>query len=305
MNRPTIKQLSYFLALVEHEHFGRAAAASFVSQSAFSVAIRELESLLGVGLVDRTNRQVTITAVGREIAVQARLVMQDLDALVHMAQGQQQPLSGPLRLGVIPTIAPFLLPAMLPKLRRAFPKLALFLREDMTEALHEQLLAGELDLLLLALPYELRNVEILPLFKDPFRLAYREGTQRVDPDNYRFNRLNAASVLLLEDGHCLRDHAIDACRIRNTETVSPFAASSLLTLIEMVDADLGITYLPAMARGSALLAGTRVKTASLSNRSYREIGLVWRRGSARQEEFATLGEFIGGFKGLSADGGQA
>jgi LysR family hydrogen peroxide-inducible transcriptional activator len=303
--RPTIKQLSYFLALVEHEHFGKAAAASFVSQSAFSVAIRELENLLGVGLVDRTNRQVTITAVGQDIATQARLVLQDVDALVRIAQGQQDPLTGPLRLGVIPTIAPFLLPAMLPKLRRAYPRLQVFLREGLTQQLHGKLLAGDLDLLLIALPYELRNVEALPLFRDPFLLAYRQGTQRVDPENYRFNRLNASSVLLLEEGHCLRDHAIDACRIRNRETVSPFAASSLLTLIEMVDADLGITFLPAMARGSALLAGTRVKTASLSRRSYREIGLVWRRGSGRREEFTSLGRFMETFKGLSAADGQA
>ncbi len=296
---PTIRQLRYFLALVEQQHFGRAAAACFVSQSAFSVAIKDLETILSAGLVDRTNRQVTITATGQEIATQARLVLQDLDALVQAARGQQQPLTGPLRLGVIPTIAPFLLPALLPKLRRAYPQLQLFLREGLTEELHQRLLQGDLDLILIALPYELRNVQTMPLFRDPFRLAYRQGTKLVDPQRYRFNRLNAASVLLLEEGHCLREHAIDACRIRNTETVSPFAASSLLTLIEMVDADLGITYLPAMAQGSALLAGTRVKTAPLSNRSFREVGLAWRRGSARDEEFSALGEFIRGFQGPS------
>jgi LysR family hydrogen peroxide-inducible transcriptional activator len=142
----------------------------------------------------------------------------------------------------------------------------------------------------------MRNVETLALFRDYFQLAYRAGTRLVDPENYRFNRLNAASVLLLEEGHCLREHAIDACRIRNTQTVSPFAASSLLTLVEMVDADLGITYLPEMASGSALLAGTGVKTTPLSNRSYRNIGLAWRRGSGRGEEFASLGEFIRSFQ---------
>ena len=297
---PTIKHLSYFLALTEHEHFGRAAAASFVSQSAFSVAIKDLETLLGADLVDRTNRQVTITAMGRDIATQARLVMQDLDALMQTAKGQQQPLSGPLRLGVIPTIAPFLLPRLLPALRRKFPKLQLFLREGLTEDLRGRLADGDLDLVLIALPYEMRNVETLPLFRDHFHLAYREGTELVDPENYRFNRLNASSVLLLEEGHCLREHTIEACRIRSTEAVSPFAASSLLTLVEMVDADLGITYLPEMASGSALLSGTRVKTTPLSGRSFRHIGLGWRRGSSRAEEFADLGEFISNFHGRSS-----
>jgi LysR family hydrogen peroxide-inducible transcriptional activator len=141
----------------------------------------------------------------------------------------------------------------------------------------------------------MRNVETLVLFRDPFELAYCEGTELVDPDNYRFNRLNAASVLLLEEGHCLRDHAIEACRIRSTEAVSPFAASSLLTLVEMVDADLGITYLPRLASGSALLSGTRVKTTPLTDRAYRDIGLGWRRGSSRADEFAALGEFIRSF----------
>ena len=292
MNLPTVKQLRYFTALVEEGHFGRAAAASFVSQSAFSAAIRQLETLLGTRLVDRTNRQVTITAVGQEVATQARLCLQDLETLVEIAQGQGEPLGGELRLGVIPTIAPFLLPRVLPKLRRAHPRLRLFLTEDQTERLHAKLLQGDLDVLLLALPYELRSTEVLPLFEDRFFLACCENTKLVDPENYRFSRIDSGSVLLLEDGHCLRDHAIDACRIRNTEKLSRFAASSLLTLIEMVDADLGITYLPEMADGSALLRNTRVRMVPLGERSHRKIGLVWRKGSERAEEFQMLGEFL-------------
>ncbi len=292
MNLPTVKQLRYFVALEEHQHFGKAAQACFVSQSAFSVAIRELESGLGVQLVDRTNRKVTVSQLGREVATQARLCIRDMEALVEVARGNREALAGPLRLGVIPTIAPFLLPRVLPALRKAHPRLQLLLREETTRRIYDQLMDGQLDLILLALPYELRNVELMPLFKDGFQLACRAGTKLVDPENYRFNRLNAESVLLLEDGHCLRDHAISACRIRKLDKISRFSASSLLTLVEMVDADLGITYLPEMAEGSSILSGTRVKTYPMRDDAYRDIGLAWRRGSGRTDEFRLLGEFI-------------
>ncbi|MDH3952954.1 MAG: LysR substrate-binding domain-containing protein, partial [Gammaproteobacteria bacterium] len=257
MKLPTVKQLRYFVALTETEHFGRAAEACFVSQSAFSNAIQELESLLEVQLVDRTNRSVTITAMGQQVATQARLCLRDVESLVEMARGQREPLTGELHLGVIPTIAPFLLPAALPKLRRNYPKLELYLHEDQSQRIYARLMDGELDLLLLALPYEMRGVDILPLFKDRFSLAYRHGTKRVDPDNYRFNRLDADSILLLEDGHCLRDHALAACKIRNTQKIRRIGASSVLTLVEMVDADLGITFLPELARDSLILKNTR------------------------------------------------
>lgn len=292
MALPTVRQLQYFIALAEHEHFGRAAGASHVSQSAFSVAIADLENLLGVGLVDRTNRQVTITATGREVAAQARLCLADLDQLVEIARGRREPLSGPLRLGVIPTIAPFLLPHALPGLRERFPALRVYLHEDTTARLHQRLLDGELDLLLIALPYELANVELMPLYRDRFRLAARADTEIVDPENYRFSQLPPDSVLLLEEGHCLRDQALEACRIRGSRKLNPFAASSLLTLIEMVDADLGITFLPEMAEDSAMLRSTKVRTYPLDDRSYREIALAWRRGSRQVEDFRTLGEYI-------------
>ena len=292
MRIPSTKQLQYFVALVETGHFGRAAEASFVSQSAFSNAIKELENTLDAQLVDRTNRQVTITAIGQQVATQARLVLRDIDELIELAGGGKQPLTGDLRLGVIPTIAPFLLPRVLPKLRRKYPELRLFLTEDETDRIHERLMEGELDALLLALPWELRGADVQTLFRDPFRLACREGTQRVDPENYRFNRLDADSILLLENGHCLRDHALAACRIRSMQKVQRFAASSLLTLIEMVDADLGITFLPAMAEGSALLRNTKVKLYPLAESSYRQIGLAWRKGSNRVDEFKMLGSFL-------------
>jgi LysR family hydrogen peroxide-inducible transcriptional activator len=292
MRTPTLKQLKYFIALTETEHFGRAASRCFVSQSAFSNAIQELEANLGTQLVDRTNRNVTITATGQEVAVQARLVIGDVESLVEIARGRSEPLTGQLRLGVIPTIAPFVLPDALPRLRKRFPKLELLLAEDQTERIYRRLMDGELDLLLLALPWQMQGVEELPLFKDEFCLACREGTDRVDPENYRYNRLDSDSILLLEDGHCLREHALAACRLRDTQKVRRFGASSLLTLIEMVDADLGITFLPEMARDSALLRNTSVKLWPLGERSYRTIGLVWRKGSRRSEEFRLLGTFL-------------
>ncbi len=289
---PTVKQLRYFAALAAQRHFRKAAEACFVSQSAFSVAIRDLETLLGMRLVDRTNRSVTITRVGQEVAAQARLCLRDIEDLVEVARAERAPLAGALRLGVIPTIAPFLLPRLLPRLRRAYPALKLYLQEDTTVRIHGALMEGDLDLLLLALPFELRNVEVLALFRDRFLLACRKATRLVDPKRLRFSRLDAGSVLLLEDGHCLRDHTLAACRLRNRDAVSRFSASSLLTLVEMVDADLGVTFLPEMAEGSALLRNTRVETYPVPGGGHREIGLVWRRGSARAMEFGRFGEFL-------------
>ena len=292
MRLPTIRQLQYFLALCDEQHFGHAAERCFVSQSAFSNAIQELESALNAQLVDRTNRSVTITAKGQEVATQARLVIRDVESLVEIAEGDAKPLCGELRLGVIPTIAPFMLPPVLPKIRKSHPDLELLLIEDQTQRIYDRLMSGELDVLLLALPWDMQGVEEHVLFRDRFCLAYRHGTGRVDPDNYRFNRLDADSVLLLEDGHCLRDHALAACKIRNTEKVRRFGASSLLTLVEMVDADLGITYLPEMARGSSLLKNTRVRLHDLADQSYRNVGLAWRKGSRRADEFRELGQLI-------------
>jgi LysR family hydrogen peroxide-inducible transcriptional activator len=290
---PTVKHLRYFVALAEHRHFGRAAAACCVSQSAFSLAIKELEGVLGVALVDRTKRRVTITATGQEVAVQAQRVLRDLEVLVQTADGAREPLAGPLRLGVIPTIAPFLLSKVLPALRERYPDLQLYLKEDVTERIHAELLTGSLDLLLIALPFELRNVVTMELFRDRFRLAARADTQHVDPQHYAFNRLHADSVLLLDDSHCLRGQAIAACRLKNLDKVNRFTATSLFTLLQMVESDLGITFLPEMAEDSALLKGTHIRTYPLREDSYRTIALAWRNGSAQGQAFRERGSFSG------------
>ena len=289
---PTLRQLQYFLALTRHGHFGRAADECNISQSAFSIAIRELESQLDLCLVDRTSKRVTITAIGQEIAALARNCLADAEELLEFARRESTPLARRIRLGVIPTIAPFLLPRLMPRVAETFPQMKLYLREDMTERLLAALAEGSLDALLLALPWETRHAEVLPLFRDPFRLACRRGSPLVATGRGRATRLAPESVLLLEDGHCLRDHALSACRLRQAEHLSRFAASSLLTLVQMVSADLGVTYLPAMAEGSSLLEGTDIETQALDARAYRDIGLGWREGSARSEEFRRLGELI-------------
>lgn len=292
MALPTLKQLRYFKALAEEQHFGRAAAKCFVSQSAFSNAIQELETILGVQLVYRTNRKVTITPEGREVATQAARCINSVEMLVDSVSGAREPLTGKLRLGAIPTIAPFLLPALLPKLRRAYPELELFLKEAQTAVLFDDLMNGEIDAAILALPFDLPGTTIHELFKDRFLLAYRDQTRKVDPANYRFANLEPESVMLLEDGHCMREHALDACKLRGTNKLNAFSASSLLSLVAMIDADMAVSYLPEMAAKSALLKNTKVKLKELSDRNYRMIGLVWHKDSNREQEFRLLGDFI-------------
>ena len=293
VNLPTVKQLRYLIALEKHLHFGKAAEACFVTQSAFSVAIKELETILNTSLVDRTNRSVVFTSTGKLVAQQARLAIFDLEGIVDIAKSYQEPLSGTLKMGIIPTIAPFLLPRILPVIRKKFPKLELYLKEEQTHHIHQLLLDGELDILLLALPMSLINTETVSIFDDPFKLAYRKGTKLIeDPENFSPSRVNKESILLLEDGHCLRDHAMSACNLSKKEKISKFSASSLYTLVQMVDSDLGITFVPQMAVDNGILKHTKVTTADLKDKSYREIGLAWRKSSVRKAEFNVLADTI-------------
>jgi LysR family hydrogen peroxide-inducible transcriptional activator len=292
VNLPTVKQLRYLVALEKHLHFGHAAEVCFVTQSAFSVAIKDLEQILNASLVDRTNRSVVFTSVGKLVAQQARLALFDIEGIVDIAKTAQQPLGGVLKMGVIPTIAPFLLPKILPKIRKKFPKLELYLKEEQTKSIHNLLLAGELDVLLLALPYDLNNTETVSIFNDPFKLVYRKGTKLIDVDNFSPNKLNNESILLLEDGHCLRDHTLSACNLSRKDKISKFSASSLYTLIQMVDSDLGVTFIPQMAIERGLLKNTKVQTKDLKENPYREIGLAWRKSSVKKPEFTLLAEAI-------------
>lgn len=291
---PTTKQLQFLVMLDECKHFGQAAKASHISQSAFSTAIKALENKLQVQLVDRTNKQVVFTEVGLSIVRQARLCLSELDGLIQLASGSQEPLSGKITLGVIPSIAPFVLPSFVPRVMHEHPNLQLYLREDKTHIVHEQLLAGKLDVILIALPFDLKGVETITLFDDPFLLAYHKhskwfqgGLERFDIDT-----LPKESLLLLDDGHCLRDHALEACQLRSLEQISRFAATSLQTLLQMVASDLGVTFIPEMAENSLMVKDSHISLLKLPKNIHRQIGLAWRKGSAREQEFRLLGESL-------------
>lgn len=290
---PTLKQLQYLVALQDHGHFGRAAEASFVTQSTLSAGLRELETLLGVVLVERTRRVVRFTPLGERIAAKARRVLCEADELVEMAKAAGRPLAGELRMGVIPTIAPFLLPRLLPSLRARYPELKLFLREETSPAACESLARGNVDCVLLALPYACGDVESAPLFDDPLYLAFPEGEPHNPPAIMPPSAIDGDRLLLLEDGHCLKDHALSACNRPELRADATMMGTSLHTLVQMVDNRLGVTMLPKMALDAGILTGTHVQARPLgSDNAYRRIALVWRRGSPRGKEFGLLAEAL-------------
>jgi LysR family transcriptional regulator, hydrogen peroxide-inducible genes activator len=292
-HRPTLRQLAHLVALADAGHFGRAAAASHVTQSTLSASIKELEETLQAPLVDRTRRKVVFTPLGLATAERARAILDDTDALVRATAAESEPLSGPLRMGVIPTIGPFLLPAILPKLRRAYPKLRLYLVEDLTERLVAQLHDGKLDVALLALPYDCGNVESRILFQDTFCVALPREHRLATTDTIKLRDLKAAGLLLLKEGHCLREHAMEACRLTDPRDVEPVEATSLHTLVQMVDNGLGVTLLPQLAIDAGILRGTRLAVAPLAGGDpARDIGLIWRKGTGRQGEFEVLADEI-------------
>jgi len=285
---PTIKQLQYLVALRRHGHFGKAAEACFVTQSTLSAGIRELENLLGLVLVERTRRVMRFTPLGSKIADKAVRVLREAEELADLAYVEGQPLQGELRMGVIPTIAPFLLPAMLPRLRSEWPNLKLFLREETSQSACDALHRGQLDCVLLALPYACGEVESAALFDDRLFVAFPRGEgpagQSIEPSGIDEDRL-----LLLEDGHCLKDHALAACNRPELRAEAAVMGTSLHTLVQMVDNGLGLTFIPEMAIKSGLLDNTRVDTRPLkAEHGFRRIALVWRRSSPREKEFRLL-----------------
>ena len=285
---PTIKQLQYLVALRQHGHFGKAAEACFVTQSTLSAGLRELETLLGITLVERTRRVVRFTPLGLKVADKAQRVLRESEELADLARSEGQPLTGELRMGVIPTIAPFLLPAMLPRLRQEWPSLKLFLREETSQSACDALHRGQLDCVLLAMPYACGDVEIADLFDDPLYVAFPKGeaprATEIDP-----SAIDESRLLLLEDGHCLKDHALSACNRPELRAEAMMMGTSLHTLVQMVDNGLGQTFVPAMAIESGILDGTGIVARRLrSHHNYRRIALAWRRSSPRDEEFQLL-----------------
>ncbi|WP_374764148.1 hydrogen peroxide-inducible genes activator [Yunchengibacter salinarum] len=288
---PTLKQLRYLTALHDSLHFGRAAKACHVTQSTLSAGLRELESLLDAELVERTRRTVMFTPLGEEVAGRARAILNDVDDLTAMAAAARDPLSGVVRLGVIPTIAPFLLPRIMPALADALPDLELHLIEEKSADLCRKLKDGRLDAVLFALPYACGDVTEMPLFEDPFYAAYPRGG--APGDSVTTDQLRDVRLLLLEEGHCLRDHALSACRLLDNGARETLSGTSLHTLIHMVGAGAGVTLLPGMAVDAGVADTAGVDAIPFSDLSpSRTIGLIWRPTNPRQPTFEALGKVI-------------
>ncbi len=292
---PTIKQLQYLISLHEHGHFGRAADASFVSQSTLSAGIRELESLLGVTLVERSRRVVRFTALGEQVVAKAQMVLRQAEELSDLVQAAGKPLSGQLRMSVIPTIAPFVIPHLLPRLKRERPDLKLLLREETSQDALESLHHGRADCVLLALPFDTGDVEIEHIRDDALYVAFPKDDPRDPPASIAPDMIepaiSAGRLLLLEDGHCLRDHALAACNRSELRASASMIGTSLHTLVQMVDHDLGLTMLPQMALDAGILNGTDVVARPVeSDTAKREIVLVWRKNSPREADFRLLAE---------------
>jgi LysR family hydrogen peroxide-inducible transcriptional activator len=300
---PTLKQLQYLVALHDHGHFGRAADATFVTQSTLSAGLRELESLLDVVLVERTRRVVRFTPLGERIVAKARRVLREAEELSDLARASGKPLSGELRLGVIPTIAPFLLPKVLPPLRSKWPDLKLYLREETSPQACESLTRGNLDCVLLALPYACGDVAAEILFQDRLYVAFPGGELDGKGESVTPDAIAPDHLLMLEDGHCLKDHALAACNRPELRAEAHMLGTSLHTLVQMVDNGLGVTLLPEMALEAGLLRGTSVDARPLAaEHAYRDIALVWRANSPRAKEFHMLAEEL---RTATANGGLA
>jgi len=290
---PTIKQLQYLVALSDHGHFGKAAEACFVTQSTLSAGLRELESLIGVVLVERTRRVVRFTPLGLRIAQKARRVLREAEELADMVRAAGKPLSGELRMGVIPTIAPFLLPRILPQLRTRWPELKLYLREETTTVACESLHRGNTDCVLLALPYHCGEIDSVDLFEDRLFVAFPENQPADPPLSIAPEAIDESQLLLLEDGHCLKDHALAACNRPELRAEAAMLGTSLHTLVQMVDNGLGVTLLPQMAIDAGILINTHIVARPLdAERPSRRIALAWRKGSPREKEFRLLGEAL-------------
>jgi LysR family hydrogen peroxide-inducible transcriptional activator len=293
--RPSIRQLECAVAVADTLHFGRAARVCSITQPALSAQIQSFEELLGVRLFERGRRGVIVTAAGARVIEQARAALAQLDGLVESAASEAEPLSGTIRLGVIPTVAPYLLPALLPGVRRAWPKLRLVLREEQTARLVEQLGAGTLDLLLLALPVEGAGLEELPLLREPFHFVApsRHPLAKTPERAVSEQALRGEEILLLEDGHCLRAQALDVCRRAGALAPGRIQATSLSTLVQMVANGLGVTLLPERALPIELRRGAGLVSRPFKGPApFRTLGLAWRPGAARAGEYRLLGQTL-------------
>lgn len=281
------------VALKDHGHFGRAAESCFVTQSTLSAGIRELETLIGVVLVERTRRVVRFTPLGDRFVEKARRVLREAEELGDLARAAGRPLSGEMRMSVIPTIAPFMLPRILPRLRRDYPELKLFLREETTGAACEGLHNGRTDCVLLALPYACGEIASRTLFDDRLMVAFPEGEFPEPRNMVAATDIDETRMLLLEDGHCLKEHALSACNRPELRAEATMLGTSLHTIVQMVDNGLGVTILPEMAVRAGILEHTDVIARPLAgDHAVRSIALVWRRASPREKDFELLAQVL-------------
>ncbi len=289
---PTMKQLEYLTALADTRHFGRAAKRCNVTQSTLSAGIRDLESVLGTSVAERSNRRVLITRVGVEIAEKAKALLRDAEKIMDVASAGRSPMTGEIHLGVIPTIGPFFLPRILPTLREKFPELTIYLREEQTAPMLVRLEDGELDTVLIALPWETGDLAVEDILEDEFLFACDRTHPLADAGVVPLKALAGEHLLLLEEGHCLRGHALDVCRIGDRGARTQFEASSLHTLVQMVAAGIGVTLVPQLAVDAQIALGTDISLSRLATPASRRIGLAWRKTSLRAEEFRLLADTL-------------
>jgi len=290
---PSFKQLQYLVALAEHLNFTRAAESCFVTQSTLSAGLKELESLLGAHLVERDRQSVLMTPAGLEVVNRARAILTAAQDLVEFAAGAGKTMTGLLRLGVIPTIAPFLLPAVLQALRERYPQLKLALREDLTASLLARLAAGQIDFALIALPYDTADLLVEPLFDDALWIVARKGDPEAKAERMQAAPPLAERLLLLEEGHCLRDHALYACGATRGRTTPGIEATSLLTLVQMVESGLGIGLVPEMAVRSGLTDSPNLVARTMAKPGPRRtIALAARRSTSRLADLKALAAVV-------------
>jgi len=292
--KPSLRQLKYLCALADERHFGKAATRCHVTQSTLSAGIQELEKCLGVALIERGGKSVLLTAAGQSVTHRSRHILLEVEALAEEAASALAPFRRPIRLGVIHTIAPFLLPAALATVRKDHPGFRLLIREDLSERLVQLLFNGDLDVLLMALPYPAGNVATYHLFDDPFLVAHPKGHPLSECKELQTHHLKGHDLLLLEQGHCLRDQALEACKLQSAVGSLSFEATSLHTLVPMVASGIGITLLPKMAIDQGILAGIdNIEVRPFSGqRVTRSIDLLWRKHSPRQAEYRLLGNYL-------------
>lgn len=290
---PSLRQLRYLVVLSERLNFRAAAEVCFVTQSTLSAGIKELEAQLGAQLVERDKRSVRLTPIGEEVVARARRLVAEAGDLVETVRTSREPLCGPFRLGAIPTIAPFLLPRALPSLRVAYPALKLYLREDRTDRLLERLRAGELDAALIALPYDTGGLVLRELLRDEFWFVARGDDPLAKTKSVAVGRLDVGDLILLEEGHCLRDHAIAACGVRRATEQQGVEATSLPTLLQMIVGGLGVTLLPEIALRAGILKGTSLVARPFATRvPARMLALASRPSTARRNDLDLLAEFL-------------